>query len=295
MDVGMKTDLEDFLVGFRGQRILFVPNPGNAGDSVIACAEYQLFDRLGINFRVISRDVSPSETQGQIVFYSGGGNLVALYQDAHDFIERHHKGVKQLVVLPHTIVAYPELLASLGNNVDLICREQLSHDYVASFVSAARVHLMDDAAFSLDVERLLATAGIAGNAWFKRPLTTAKRSIRVLLHRFLNLRQRNKLNAFRSDIESTGRWLEWGAKANFDVSNMFYPETMSALDSVLTARYMVRFINRFDVVRTDRLHVCIVSLLLGKEVHFYDNSYGKNRAVYEQSMLGRYSRLKWFG
>lgn len=295
MDVGLKTGLEDFLVGFRGQRILFLPNPGNAGDSVIACAEYQLFERLGINYRVISREVSSSETQSEIVFYGGGGNLVALYKDAHDFIERHHKGVKQLVVLPHTIVAYPELLASLGNNVDLICREQLSYDYVASFVSAARVHLMDDAAFSLDVERLLARAGIAENVWLNRPLTAVKHLIRVLLHRLRNVRQRNTLNAFRSDIESTGRWLEWRAKANFDVSNMFYPETMSALDSVLTARCMVRFINRFDTVRTDRLHVCIVSLLLGKEVHFYDNSYGKNRAVYEQSMLGRYPRLKWCG
>jgi exopolysaccharide biosynthesis predicted pyruvyltransferase EpsI len=292
MDVGLKTDLEDFLVSFRGQRILFVPNPGNAGDSVIACAEYQLFDRLGINYRVISAEVSPSETQGEIVFYGGGGNLVALYHDARDFIARHHKEVKQLVVLPHTIVAYPELLASLGNNVDLMCREQLSHDYVASSVSAARVHLMDDAAFSLDVKRLLARASIAENAWFNRPLMAAKHFTRVLRHRLRNVRQRHTLNAFRGDAENTGRWR---TKANFDVPQMFYPESMSALDSVLTARCMVRFINRFDVVKTDRLHVCIVSLLLGKEVHFYDNSYGKNRAVYERSMLGRYPSLKWCG
>jgi exopolysaccharide biosynthesis predicted pyruvyltransferase EpsI len=149
---------------------------------------------------------------------------------------------------------------------------------------------MDDAAFSLDVKRLLARGGRAENAWLNRPLRAAKRSIRVLLHAFRNRHQGKTLNSFRGDVEGTGRS---GAEANFDVSQMLAADTMSALDSVLTARCMVRFINRFDTVKTDRLHVCIVSLLLGKEVHFFDNSYGKNRAVYEHSMLGRYPSLKW--
>lgn len=282
MDVRLKTSLEDFLVGFRRQRILFVTNPGNPGDSVIACAEYQFFGRLGINYRVISREISPSETQGEIVFYGGGWNLVALYQDANDFIERRHKAAKQLIVFPHTIVSYPELLASLENNVDLICRELLSHDYVTNFVGAARVHLMDDTAFSLDVKSLLARAVIAENVWLNRPLIAAKHFIRVLRHGLCSVLQRNILNAFRGDAENAGRWR---TKANFDVSQKFYPENMSAFDSVLTARSMVRFLNRFDIVKIDRLHACIVSLLLGKEVHFFDNSYGKNRAVYERSVL----------
>ena len=291
MGVSLESDLERFLAAFRGESVLFAPNPGNAGDSVIACAEYQIFDRLGIDYRVVSQDVDPSETSGEIVFYGGGGNLVAPYQNARNFIERHHKRAKQLIILPHTIVAYPELLAALGSNVVLICREQLSHNYVLRFVSAAKVYLMDDAAFSLDVERLLARGGRAENAWLNRPLRAAKRSIRVLLHAFRNVHQRNTLNSFRGDVEGTGRS---GAEANFDVSQMLAADTMSAVDSVLTARSMVNFINRFDIVRTDRLHVCIVSLLLGKEVHFFDNSYGKNRAVYEHSMLGRYPSLKWF-
>lgn len=290
MGINLESGLEGFLASFRGERVLFAPNPGNAGDSVIACAEYQIFERLGINYQVLSQDVSPSETSGEIVFYGGGGNLVAPYPNARDFIARHHKGAKQLIVLPHTIVAYPELLSSLGSNVDLICREQLSHDYVLRFVSAARVHLMDDAAFSLDVQKILTMVGFSESAWFNRPLRTAKRSARVLLHSFYNAHQRNTLNSFRNDVEAAGRS---GAVANFDVSQMFAADTMSAVDSIFTARSVVEFINRFDVINTDRLHVCIVSLLLGKKVNFFDNSYGKNRAVYERSMLGRYPSLKW--
>jgi exopolysaccharide biosynthesis predicted pyruvyltransferase EpsI len=290
MDVRLKSSLEDFLVGFRGQRILFVPNPGNAGDSVIACAEYQLFDRLGIDYQVISQDISCSDTRDEIVFYGGGGNLAEPYLNARDFIARHHRGVKRLIVLPHTVVAYPELISSLGSNVDLICREQLSYDYVSRLVSGANVHLMDDVAFSLDIKSLLAKIGVDASAWLNRPLRSAKRSVRVILHSIRNMRRRKTLNSFRGDVEGTGRS---GAAANFDVSQMLAADTMSAMDSDLTARSVVNFISRFDIVRTDRLHVCIVSLLLGKEVHFFDNSYGKNRAVYERSMCGRYPDLKW--
>ena len=290
MDVGLKSALENFLVGFRGQRILFAPNPGNAGDSVIACAEYQLFDRLGIDYQVIAQDVSCAVTADAVVFYGGGGNLVEPYPNARDFIARHHRVVKRLVVLPHTVLAYPELLSAFGDNVDIICRERFSYDYVLRFVNAAHVHLMDDAAFLLDVKGLSAKIAITDDAWFNRPLRAAKRAVRVLLHSFRNRHQGKTLNSFRGDVEGTGRS---GAEANFDVSQMLAADTMSPLDSVLTARSMVKFINRFSVVRTDRLHVCIVSLLLGKEVHFFDNSYGKNRAVYEQSMRGRFPSLKW--
>lgn len=290
MDVGFKSALEEFLEGFRGQKILFAPNPGNAGDSVIACAEYQLFDRFGIDYQVIAQDVSCSVTAGAIVFYGGGGNLVEPYPNARDFIARHHQGVKRLVVLPHTVLAYSELISSFGDNVDIICREQLSYDYVLRFANAAHVYLMEDAAFLLDAKGLLARVGLTGGAWLNRPLRAAKRAVRVLLHSFRNRRQSNTLNSFRGDVEGTGRS---GAEANFDVSQMLAADTMSALDSVLTARSMIKFISRFSVVRTDRLHVCIVSLLLGKEVHFFDNSYGKNRAVYERSMRDRYPGIKW--
>ena len=290
MAVGLKSEFERFLSGFSGERVLFAPNPGNAGDSVIACAEYQIFDRLGINYQIVSHDVSVAETAGEIVFYGGGGNLVDPYPNARDFIARHHEGVKRLVILPHTIAAYPELITALGNNVDIICREQLSHDYVSRFVNLANVHLMDDAAFLLDVRRLMGKVGIAECAWLQRPLRTAKRSVRMWLHAFRNRHQANTLNSFRGDVEGTGRS---GVEANFDVSQMLAADSMSVAESVSAARSVVDFISRFDVVRTDRLHVCIVSLLLGKEVHFFDNSYGKNRAVYEFSMVGRYAGLKW--
>ena len=43
----------------------------------------------------------------------------------------------------------------------------------------------------------------------------------------------------------------------------------------------VRFISNYKEIYTTRLHVAILSVLLGKSFHFFDNSYGKNRAFYD--------------
>lgn len=43
----------------------------------------------------------------------------------------------------------------------------------------------------------------------------------------------------------------------------------------------VRFISSYREIYTTRLHVAILSVLLGKSFHFFDNSYGKNRAFYD--------------
>jgi exopolysaccharide biosynthesis predicted pyruvyltransferase EpsI len=41
-----------------------------------------------------------------------------------------------------------------------------------------------------------------------------------------------------------------------------------------------------DAVVTNRLHIGIAGVLLGKRVQLYDNSYGKIRDVYQSSLKG---------
>lgn len=43
----------------------------------------------------------------------------------------------------------------------------------------------------------------------------------------------------------------------------------------------IEFVSQYKKVYTTRLHVAILSLLLGKEVIFFDNSYGKNSSFFE--------------
>ena len=43
----------------------------------------------------------------------------------------------------------------------------------------------------------------------------------------------------------------------------------------------VKFISPYKNVETERLHGCILSILLDKTIVLYDNSYGKNKSFYE--------------
>jgi exopolysaccharide biosynthesis predicted pyruvyltransferase EpsI len=58
---------------------------------------------------------------------------------------------------------------------------------------------------------------------------------------------------------------------------------------------ILRFLKDFDEIHTNRLHICIAGALIGIKVHFYPNSYWKNRAVYEHSIKGRYENVQWMG
>lgn len=47
-----------------------------------------------------------------------------------------------------------------------------------------------------------------------------------------------------------------------------------------TIKSGIDFINSYDEIYTTRLHVAIIGVLLNKKVHIFDNSYGKNSALY---------------
>ena len=55
-------------------------------------------------------------------------------------------------------------------------------------------------------------------------------------------------------------------------------------------RQAIEFINEYDEVTTTRLHGCILSVLLGKQVSLIDNSYGKNSNFYE-AWLSEYDNI----
>ena len=68
--------LRDFAA--RAKDLCYVPNPGNAGDALIASGAWQLFDTIGLRPRVVS---AARVSKGASVIYAGGANLTPYYQD----------------------------------------------------------------------------------------------------------------------------------------------------------------------------------------------------------------------
>ncbi len=89
------------------------------------------------------------------------------------------------------------------------------------------------------------------------------------------------LNAFRSDCESI---LKFKPESNIDISYNGY--ATKPLNEFLET------IDNFEQINTDRLHVAITSMLLGKKVNLYPNSYFKNKAVFEYS-LNKFSNINF--
>ena len=206
-----ESPIKDYLSKLpRNERLYYFANPGNAGDALIALATYQLFYQLGIDYQIVNGS-QPFDPAGKIMVYSGGGNLVQYYDTARKAILEYYLRLKKLVILPHTIQANEDLLARFRDNVDVICREQVSYTHVKQHAPRANVYLMDDMAFSLDAAALL-----ADNSFAKDPVPSSWKLRDDLLETFLPLRlafarrfrpgERGTLNAFRKDIESSRRF-----------------------------------------------------------------------------------------
>lgn len=303
--------LHQFLRTLSRSEVLYCPNPGNAGDSAIALATYECFKRLGVSYRCVEWDET-FDARGNVLIYGGGGNLT-FYPHARTFIHRHHAAAKRLVILPHTIRGHEDLLSQLGTDVDIFCREQRSAEWVRAHTSGPNVYLADDMAFGLDPASHLASEWMGGQSAALRLLIDLIRSAvkragvreqfgdaRPLRDAgsFLGkggtvlARRPHTLQAFRVDAERTGITLP---PDNVDLSLIFDYGVGSPQLARRATVGMMSFLNAFDRVATNRLHVCVLAALLGKEVDFYSNSYFKNEAVYALSMRERFPNVRWQG
>ena len=89
------------------------------------------------------------------------------------------------------------------------------------------------------------------------------------------------LNAFRLDIESI---LNTRPESNIDISHNGY--ATKPLDE------LIRILQKYEQINTDRLHIAITATLLGKKVKLFPNLYYKNKAVFEYS-LKRFSNVNF--
>jgi len=308
-----RLDMEGFLAELKAgqQPVLFIPNSGNAGDALIGHATFQLFDRLGLDYECLV-DYRRLDPSGRVVICAGGGNLVPLYDGTERVLRWASGRARRVILLPHTIRGFEDLLADLGPEVDLICREEISHRHVSSAVRAAHCYLADDMAFSLDVQNTLSNepalisqsslyARKLGYKLFKPALIKTipspwkiRRSERLMASRRAALTPAGApagvLHAFRTDVEKTAVPLPVD---NLDLANEFSHGTKSPHACHTGSFHMLRYLDTFKEVHSNRLHVSIGAALLGKRVRFWPNSYWKNQAVYEFSMRDRFPNVEW--
>jgi len=285
----MLSEVETFLKSLNGTRVIYIPNRGNAGDSFIAHATYQLFDRMNLDYEIGSQQ---GNYPGATLICAGGGNLIRPYTNMISFLKRNLNTWRQLVILPHSVRDYADTLGQLGANSFVFCREQPSFEFMKKAAPKANIFLSHDLAFGcnfFETKRQIALRP-AGDIFNKVILSrNAKRLVRAIYYSVANIRDPQVLNAVRTDIEKTDFQIPF---PNIDLSQAFAADDMGPVSSLHATYWLMRFINRFQVIVTNRLHIGIMSAMLGREVSFYDNSYGKNRDVFTHS-LARFKNVEW--
>ena len=289
----------------KNEIIYYQPCPGNAGDGLIAAGAFTLFDQIGLNIEVIKS--TNFDSTNKIVIYAGGGNLVGIYSDAKDFISKQHKAAKMFILLPHTVTNNDELLAELGENTILFAREMVTYQYLQNHAQHATVYIDHDLAFHLKPEKLLeiGKTSIIKCAFLKifykitKNYTAYKNTPQpAVMNRYSNFESKRLMldtksgNFFRTDVESI---FEKIPDNNMDLSNLYEGATTNKDICYFTVGRLMQFINKFEIINTDRLHICIAAALLGKKVNFYSNSYFKCKAIYEYSLENSYPNVTWKG
>lgn len=307
-----RVDILDYLQTLGDEKVYYCPNPGNAGDSAIALGTYQVFEQADLSYELV-RWNEDFDGAGRTMVYAGGGNLRRTYPQARAFIERHHSEAKKLILLPHTIQGHKDLLSQLGSNADIFCRERRSFEWVAQQASGPNVYLSDDLAFRLKdpqaltdgditpgtlsrwivgwplrraAERFLPGGDGKSRIALRPTLKQSSRALRQLVH------GDGHLYAFRTDREKAGAS---PPASNVDVSWVFAYGTAPQAAARQATQATLTYLDQFERVTTNRLHLCILAALLGKEVDFYANSDFKNEAVYEFSIKDSYSNVRWRG
>lgn len=316
MSAPTPTRIEDYLASLPKEPLHYQPNGGNGGDALIAMGTYQAFQRVGIDYRLIKPG---DDLTGKVVIYPGGGNLVPYYGDAANFLREFYPRVKRLIIMPHTIAGHEDLVSSFGENVDILCRDLHSLEYVRSLNTRCNTLLAEDMAFSMDLDEVLAGAfrprfpdpyidrtGIRYQYQFHRKSfryrLKCSRQIadfrRLLRSRRERPEQEDKggprrvLNCLREDREQSGAPIPWD---NIDVSEVFKTQygRLAEFSAAQASRYLLRFLSSFDELNTNRLHIAIAGALLGKQVNVRANNYFKVRAIYDLSLKDRYPNVRW--
>jgi len=289
---------EKLLLQHRDARFLVVDPPGGKGDRLIFMGLEKKLKELNIKYRTLrygkksfflractrlGRMLSKSKLKvvevnlmyiarlidekagalkgipEDIILFRGGAYLNDIWKEYSilDDIYRaiQHKAKVIVVIAPQSFFFrqhhIPNIFTNIKQELHIFCRERTSYDMLCSarFPKNVYVHLSHDTALYLT----------------EKDFSFQDRTSSYVLI------------APRRDIESAVTWrIE---KLPRKVKILFGDITL-----VPDLASFVNIIANASKVYTDRLHVAILSAILGKETYLYPNCYHKNKGVYEFSL-----------
>lgn len=290
----LKAKIEKVLLPMlKGKKCIYIDLPyhSNIGDILIwQGTEYFLSDNDIICFMKEDKDSFkfPILDKDVVILLHGGGNFGDIWPAHHLFRNKviAHYPDNKIIILPQTVffsdktsmVTDAEQLGQ-HRNLTIIGRDQVSYDILNKYYYRNEILMLPDMAFCIDPDSLSrqAVKAVKSILFFKR---TDKEA--------------NISSNFSTVIPSTAEEHEWPTMEPHipnwrelwqgRIQNRFPMIYNWYWDKVMRPYYIklgVRFISSYKLIYTTRLHGAILSVLLGKSLIFFDNSYGKNSSFYD--------------
>jgi len=274
-----------------------VPYYANIGDMLIWQATLDFLKQLP--YRCLysaSKEtyVKPSIGVDVVILLQGGGNFGDLWRDSQDLRKKVIRDFpnNKIVLLPQSIHYSTQRLvredAQVFNehkNLTMCFRDKNSWEFANKYFASSRNLLIPDMVFFLDM-----------SAWVKYIKPIREGSI-LLLSR--NDCERNTTQDCGT-VPTNAEVRDWiamenpaiGLRAFLKFRRMFMSKPSPLSNGLLNLIYRhylrryyigkgVGFISGYQVIYTTRLHGGILAFMLNKPFCFFDNSYGKNRGVYD--------------
>ena len=295
--------------------LLDVPNHKNIGDNLIWAGELAYLNRLPFKMKYTSNLFLFEErriNKGDIILLNGGGNFGDLYRVIQEFRIKVISSfpMNRIVIFPVTaqyidkgILARDVEVFQSHPDLTICARDKMTYDFLKLNFPFNNILLIPDMAFCLSFNPVVAKG-------------SSKKRILYLKRTDGEFNKDTQELGLIAEIKKAGYHLDiqdWPTFNKGKLQSLLGEKlygihrriarmllNLPILNELVDPRYGLDrsrtmdtyvelgrcFLERYDEIYTTRLHVYILSILLDKKVTIIDNSYGKNRGLYETWMKG---------
>lgn len=267
----------------------YVRSYGNLGDLLIAEGTEQYFLRNRFKYNYLSPFCHLNEEHNLV--HGGGARFTKDWCDMETCIKLLcNKHVKKCVILPSSFHDVDELLEHFDKRHILFCRDAASYEYCLRHCPHSQVYLENDMAFHLLLDELKPAALSESTEneeeeklkkalnylprWMKRNMS------RATVSSSMNRKKQKFAFLLRTDKEKK---TDLSSPLAYDISLCWHTPPKNKFNANLLLAFSDT-LRQADIIVSDRLHVCIMAYLSGREVYMIDNTYGKLKGVYDQTL-----------
>ena len=293
----LKKTIEERLLPLVDRDYVFLDLPyhPNIGDSLIATAAIKLLKKVPYHCLYCSSGYTFDKrkiSSDTLIIFNGGGNFGDLWRSYSVFrnmvINDHPENY--FLILPQSVF-YNNLknleedvrvYSVCGKRMTICARDKDSFDFLKKNFVENNIILVPDLAFYTDKGLLKQKSGMGRELFLKREdKEVVPNSQYAIVPKAAEIH----------DWPTMERLL-WVYREYLRVkritNKMWYPIFFLHVEDIIKKKILlpyflrngIKFVNRYDVVYSTRLHVAILAVLLNKQVFFFDNSYHKNLSLY---------------